>query len=108
MVIGDNHLGDWGTQFGKLIYMINAKGITDFDIAKLEELYVEFHKFAEKDETLEVSAREWFKKLEEGDSEAKSIWQKCVDVSFKEFDKVYKLLGVKSILLLVKAITRVR
>ncbi|MCX6703927.1 MAG: arginine--tRNA ligase, partial [Candidatus Woesebacteria bacterium] len=69
--------------------------VTDFDIAKLEELYVEFHKLAEADESLEEKAREWFKKLEEGDAEAKSIWQKCVDASMEEFDRVYKLLGVK-------------
>lgn len=94
-VVGDNHLGDWGTQFGKLLYMIKLKGTADFDIAKLEQLYVEFHELAEADESLEVSAREWFKKLEEGDPEAKSIWQKCVDVSMDEFDRVYKLLGVK-------------
>jgi arginyl-tRNA synthetase len=93
-VVGDNHLGDWGTQFGKLLYMIKSKNVTDYDITKLEELYVEFHKLAEKDESLEGKAREWFKKLEEGDSEAKSIWQKCVDVSIKEFNKVYELLGV--------------
>ncbi|MCX6704091.1 MAG: arginine--tRNA ligase, partial [Candidatus Woesebacteria bacterium] len=94
-VVGDNHLGDWGTQFGKLLYMIKLKNVTDFDIAKLEELYVEFHKLAEADESLEEKAREWFKKLEEGNSEAKSIWQKCVDVSMQEFDKIYGLLGIK-------------
>src|SRR4030042_1123181 len=94
-VIGDNHLGDWGTQFGKLLYMIKLKNITDFDIAKLEELYVEFHKLAEADDALEEKAGEWFKKSEEGDGEAKSIWQKCVEASMEEFDRVYKLLGVK-------------
>jgi arginyl-tRNA synthetase len=94
-VVGDNHLGDWGTQFGKLLYMIKLKNVVDFDIAKLEKLYVEFHKLAENDESLEGSAREWFKKLEEGDSEAKSIWQKCVDASMEEFGRVYELLGVK-------------
>ncbi len=94
-VVGDNHLGDWGTQFGKLLYMIKLKNLTDFDIAKLEELYVEFHKLAEKDNSLDEKAREWFKKLEDGDPEAKSIWQKCVDVSMEEFDRVYRTLGVK-------------
>jgi len=94
-VVGDNHLGDWGTQFGKLLYMIKLKNVADFDIAKLEDLYVEFHKLAETDSSLEESAREWFKKLEEGDSEAKDIWQKCVDASMEEFDRIYKLLGVK-------------
>ena len=94
-VIGDNHLGDWGTQFGKLLYMIDSEKVKDFDISKLEELYVEFHKLVEEDETLEERAREWFKKLEDGNPEAKSIWQKCVDVSIREFDKVYGILGVK-------------
>jgi arginyl-tRNA synthetase len=94
-VVGDNHLGDWGTQFGKLLYILELKKVTDFDIAKLEELYVEFHKLVESDPALEEKAREWFKKLEDGDAEAKGIWQKCVDVSTKEFDKVYGLLGVK-------------
>lgn len=100
-VVGDNHLGDWGTQFGKLLYMLHEKNMIepkkpkDFDIAKLEELYVEFHKLVESDPSLEDAARGWFKKLEEGDPEAKEIWQKCVDVSMKEFDRIYKLLGVK-------------
>ena len=95
-VVGDNHLGDWGTQFGKLLYMIEAEKVTDFDIAKLEELYVKFHKLAEEDSSLEERAREWFKKLEEGDKEARSVWKKCVDVSMSEFEKVYDLLGVKT------------
>ena len=94
-VVGDNHLGDWGTQFGKILYMIKLKNVADFDVAKLEDLYVEFHKLAEADASLEESARGWFKKLEEGDSEAKDIWQKCVDTSMEEFDRIYKLLGVK-------------
>ncbi|MGA3292313.1 MAG: arginine--tRNA ligase [Candidatus Microgenomates bacterium] len=94
-IVGDNHLGDWGTQFGKLLYMIKLEKVTDFNITKLEELYVEFHKLAETDPSLEEKAREWFKKLEEGDAEARSIWRKCVEVSIKEFNKIYELLGVK-------------
>lgn len=94
-VVGDNHLGDWGTQFGKLLYMIDKDKLADFDIAKLEELYVEFHKLSEADPSLEEKARGCFKKLEEGDASAKSVWQKCVDISLKEFDRVYDLLGVK-------------
>ena len=96
-VIGDNHLGDWGTQFGKLIYMIKKENITDFDIAKLEELYVAFHKLAHEPENtkeMEEGAREWFKKLEDGDSEARNLWQKCVDISMKEFQRIYDLLEV--------------
>ncbi len=100
-VVGDNHLGDWGTQFGKLIYQIKLKikneklKIEQLSIADLEKLYVEFHQEAEKNPQLEEEARKWFKKLEQGDKEAKEIWQKCVEISLKEFDRVYRLLGVK-------------
>jgi arginyl-tRNA synthetase len=97
-VIGDNHLGDWGTQFGKLIYMIKKEGVKEFDIDKLEQLYTEFHKLAgdpAKAEEMESGARAWFKKLEDGDPEAKKVWQKCVDVSVAEFDRIYDMLGVK-------------
>lgn len=96
--IGDNHLGDWGTQFGKLIVAINnwwKKDLKKLDVAALEKLYVKFHQEAEKDPKLEDRARLWFKKLEQGDSGAKKIWQFCVDVSLKEFDRVYQILGVK-------------
>lgn len=94
-VIGDNHLGDWGTQFGKLIYMIKTKNPKDLNLETLEKLYVEFHKLAEKDEKLEEEARGWFKKLEEGDPEVVSIWKKCYDISMAEFDRIYEILGVK-------------
>lgn len=96
--IGDNHLGDWGTQFGKLIVSIKKwgeKAVEEMTIEDLEILYVKFHKEAETDEKLEDEAREWFSKLEEGDEEAKSIWQKCIDISLKEFNQVYEMLGVK-------------
>jgi arginyl-tRNA synthetase len=97
-VVGDNHLGDWGTQFGKLLYMINKENIKDFDIEKLEELYVRFHKEAEnleKVKEMESGARSWFKKLEDGDTDARAIWKKCIDVSLVEFKRIYDLLGVK-------------
>ena len=99
--IGDNHLGDWGTQFGKLIYQIIRQGknspseIKKLTIKDLEELYVEFHREEEKNPRMEEEARQWFKRLEDGDEEAKKIWQACVDVSLKEFERVYKILGVK-------------
>lgn len=94
-VVGDNHLGDWGTQFGKLICMIEIEDTRDLSIENLERLYVEFHKKAEKDPGLEEKARECFKKLEEGDPETKKIWEKAVEVSMAEFGKVYEMLGVK-------------
>jgi arginyl-tRNA synthetase len=96
--IGDNHLGDWGTQFGKLIVAIKKwwkKDLDELSIAKLLELYIKFHRQAEENPELEDQARAWFKKLEEGDKEAKKIWQLCVDISMDEFDRVYQMLGVE-------------
>ncbi len=90
-VIGDNHLGDWGTQFGKLLFMINKTKTDDFSIEELEKLYVEFHLHPEWEE----EGRRWFKKLEDKNTETRRIWQKCVDVSMVEFDRIYKLLDVK-------------
>lgn len=99
-VLRDNHLGDWGTQFGKQIYALKAWGdedaITKSDnpVKELVALYVKFHEEAEKDKTLDDAARAWFKKLETGDVEARRLWQKCIDWSFVEFDRIYKTLGV--------------
>ena len=98
-VIGDNHLGDWGTQFGKLIYAIKSWGdegeIAKDPIKKLNELYVEFHRQAARDPSLEEEGRRWFKKLSEGDPEAHRLWEKCVDWSLEEFDRIYDILGAK-------------
>jgi arginyl-tRNA synthetase len=97
-VIGDNHLGDWGTQFGKLIFAIKnwgKKKVKDYSIDELEELYVRFHKEAEKNPQLEEEGRKWFKKLEEGEKEARRIWKVLVKISLKEFERIYKFLGVK-------------
>ncbi|MDI6592097.1 MAG: arginine--tRNA ligase [Patescibacteria group bacterium] len=105
--IGDNHLGDWGTQFGKLIYQIKEKKLKgktqrerkkilkSLTLEELERLYVEFHKRAQFEPELEEEARKWFKKLEKGDKEAKEIWQILKDISLKEFKRIYQLLGVK-------------
>ena len=96
--IGDNHFGDWGTQFGKLICAVKKWGekkIGDYSIEDLEELYIKFHKEIEENPRIEEEGREWFKKLEEGDKEAKKIWRAFVKISLKEFTKIYKLLGIK-------------
>ncbi|MDP4009748.1 MAG: arginine--tRNA ligase [Candidatus Shapirobacteria bacterium] len=98
--IGDNHIGDWGTQFGKLIVAIKRLGsakqnLDDLTIEDLEKLYVKFHKEAETNPELVDEGRDWFSKLENGDKEAKENWQKCIDISFKEYDQVYELLDVK-------------
>lgn len=100
-VLRDNHLGDWGTQFGKLIYAIKQNWIpiqsietADNPVELLVELYVKFHQEAETNPDLEAEARAWFKKLEDNDQQARSIWQQCVDWSWKEFDRIYRLLNV--------------
>lgn len=96
--IGDNHLGDWGTQFGKMIVAIkkwNRKSLSRLTVKDLERLYVKYHQEEKKNEKIKEEARAWFKKLEDGDKEAKQIWKYCVDVSLKEFNRIYELLGVK-------------
>ena len=97
--IGINHLGDWGTQFGKMIYAYKEWGndelIEKDPIKSLQALYVKFHDEAEKDDTLEDKGREWFKKLEDGDEEAKKIWKWFIDLSLEEFSRIYKLLNVE-------------
>jgi arginyl-tRNA synthetase len=97
--IGDNHLGDWGTQFGKMIVAIKKwvkkEKIKDLSIADLEELYVRFHKEIESHPEIEEEARAWFKKLEDKNEEAEKIWWACVDISLKEFNKIYELLDIK-------------
>src|SRR4030042_538995 len=97
--IADNHLGDWGTQFGKLLYMIDNEklGKKDLDIEKLEELYIKFHELVSdptKTKAMEDEARKWFKMLEDGDKKARELWKFCVDVSMEEFEEIYKILGV--------------
>jgi arginyl-tRNA synthetase len=99
-VVRDNHLGDWGTQFGKLIVAIKKWGSVE-EIKKsadpmrvLVDLYVRFHKEAETDASLEDEGRAWFAKLEKGDGEAQEIWQLCIERSLFAFDKIYKELGV--------------
>lgn len=100
-VMRDNHLGDWGTQFGKVICAIKKWGNeeeiekSDSPVNKLVELYVKFHDASKEDPKLDDEARSWFKKLEDGDTETKRLWQKCVDWSWVEFEKIYDLLGIK-------------
>ncbi|KGG79533.1 arginyl-tRNA synthetase [Caloranaerobacter azorensis H53214] len=97
--IGVNHLGDWGTQFGKLITAYkkwgNKEEIEREPIKTLLKLYVKFHDEAELNPELEEEGRRWFKKLEDGDEEARKLWSWFVDLSLKEFNKIYDLLKVK-------------
>jgi len=95
--IGDNHLGDWGTQFGILLSQITDKKlpIKNLTIEKLEELYVQFHQDSADQPQMMGEARAWFKKLEDQDQEARRIWQAVVELSIAEFNRVYNLLGIK-------------
>ena len=93
-----NHLGDWGTQFGKLIVAYKKWGsreeVEKNGIAELMKIYVKFHEEAEKDPTLEDQAREWFAKMEQGNEEALEIWHWFVDISLVEYRRIYDLLGM--------------
>ncbi len=99
-VYRDNHLGDWGTQFGKLIYAIKTWGNeqeienSERPVKLLVDLYIKFHDEAKKNPELENKGREWFTKLEQGDKEVIRLWKKCIEWSIKEFDQTYKKLGV--------------
>lgn len=94
-----NYLGDWGTQFGKLLAAYFKWGdeetIRRAPLTELVKLYVKFHEEAEKDPQLEEEGRYWFKKLEEKDPEAVRLWQWFKEESMKEFEKIYRLLGVQ-------------
>lgn len=93
-----NHLGDWGTQFGKLIVGYKKWGseaaVKEQPINELLRLYVQFHEEAEIHPELDDEARAWFKKLEEGDQEATELWEWFRTESLKEFDKIYSMLEV--------------
>lgn len=94
-----NHLGDWGTQFGKQIAAYkrwgNEEALQAEPIRTSLELYVRFHDEAESDPSLEIEARDWFRKLEQGDEEAQRLWAFFVEVSMKEFDRMYERLNVQ-------------
>lgn len=96
--IGINHLGDWGTQFGKLIVAYelwgNSNDVENGGIDELLRLYVKFHDESEHNPLLEDQARAWFVRLEQGDQEALRLWHWFVDISLKEFKRIYQLLGV--------------
>lgn len=97
--IAINHLGDWGTQFGKMIVAYKkwggGKPIEESTVRELVKLYVRFHEEAEKDESLNDEARAWFRRIEQGDSEAVDLWQRMKTLTLKEVGEVYKLLGVE-------------
>ncbi len=97
-VIGVNHLGDWGTQFGKNIAAYLRWGdeatVRKNPVRELFHLYVRFHQEAETQTDLEGEARTWFKKLEDGDAEATRLWRWFIDESLAVFQRTYDRLGV--------------
>lgn len=97
-VVGINHLGDWGTQFGKLIVAYKNWGDKELveknDIKELSKIYVKFHEESEKNPALEDEARLWLVKMQEGDKEALELWKWFCDISMKEFERVYKMLNI--------------
>jgi arginyl-tRNA synthetase len=98
--VGINHIGDWGSQFGKLVAAVNRWGETvDLEgepIKALLALYVRFHEEVEQDPTLEEEGREAFRQLESGQENAvRATWRKLTDLSLAEFQKIYTRLGVR-------------
>ena len=96
--VGINHLGDWGTQFGKLIVAYRKWGSREAveagEIDELVALYVKFHAEAEKDPSLDDAARAEFTKLEHGDAENLALWKWFIEISLREYKKTYDLLGI--------------
>ena len=94
--IGINHLGDYGTQFGKMIegYTMwkDEYDLTTDPIGQMMDIYVRINNLCKEDETVLEKCRNNFKKLEDGDPYCVELWQKFRDISLKEFEKIYKLL----------------
>ena len=98
-VTADNHIGDWGTQFGKVIYgwkhFLNREDLEKDAIAELVRLYREVTRLEETDENIKRTAREELVKLQAGDHENLAIWKQTVELSWREFEKLYDLLDIQ-------------
>jgi arginyl-tRNA synthetase len=95
--VGVNHLGDWGTSFGKLIAAFERYGDIDASAASvsdMQELYVRFSREAEQKDELEDEARAAFRRLERGEPRAKALWERFKSVSLSEFQRIYDMLGI--------------
>ncbi len=96
--IGINHLGDWGTQFGRLIAAyhrwVDREAFLKSPIEELQRIYVKFYQEAEKDPSLEDTARMHFKRLEDGCEEEVSLWKEFKELSLEEFQRVYNILNI--------------
>jgi len=98
-VITDNHLGDWGTQFGKLLVgwkeRLDSTALSHEPLSELERLYKEVHAASEQDPAVLDRARQELVKLQNGDPENLRIWQQMIRISRQSFDRIYHRLGVK-------------
>ena len=97
-VVGINHLGDYGTQFGKLIVAFkkwsSIEAVKEGRLKELTRIYVKFHEEAEKDSSLDDEARRYFKLIEDGDEESNKLFGLFKEITLEEVDKIYKLLNV--------------
>ena len=97
--VGINHLGDWGTQFGKLIVAVrrwsSLEEVASRDEYFLNSLYVRYHKEAEADPSMDDEARAWFKRIEDGDREATAYFDVFKQVTMRAVGKIYDRLGVR-------------
>ena len=97
--MGINHLGDWGSQFGKMIYAYKTWGtreeVEKNGVPELTRLYVKFHEEAEKDPSLDDEGRRWFKAIEDGDEEALSLFNWFKELTLRDAKPVYEMLGVE-------------
>ncbi|MCE5188822.1 MAG: arginine--tRNA ligase [Eubacteriales bacterium] len=97
--VGINHLGDWGTQFGKMIVAYRLWGdkeiIEQGGVDELVKLYVRFHQEAEANPSLDEQARAWFKRIEDGDAEALSLFEWFKALTLKEVEQIYDILGIR-------------
>jgi arginyl-tRNA synthetase len=97
-VITDNHIGDWGTQFGKLLIgwkrELNEQALESDPLAEMERLYKKVNAEFEQSEEVAAQARQELVKLQNGDPENNAIWKRMIELSLREFDKIYARLGV--------------
>jgi arginyl-tRNA synthetase len=97
--IGVNHLGDWGTQFGMVLAAWSESGSEELlqkdPVAYLLQLYIDYNRRAEQDSASREKAREWFKRLEDGDKEAAALWERFRSLSLSAFARVYQRLGIE-------------
>ena len=97
-VVADNHIGDWGTQFGYLLATLDSDGFpADMEtdpINALVRIYADYYNRSEADHSLKDKARYWFRKLEEGDDWARDTWRMIVDISLREYERTYERLKI--------------